>query len=72
MNSTRPLEFAVFIGIDWADKKHDVCLQSAGSEKPEHQILKHTPEAIDEWARRLHERFQGRPVAVCLELARSP
>ena len=50
MNSTRPLEFAAFIGIDWADKKHDVCLQSAGSEKIEHQILKHTPEAIDEWA----------------------
>src|SRR5437868_6469503 len=47
MNNTRPLEFAAFIGIDWADKKHDVCLQLAGSEKTEHQILKHTPEAID-------------------------
>lgn len=72
MNSTRPLEFAAFIGIDWADKKHDVCLQSAGTDKIEHQILKHTPEAIDEWARSLLSRFGGRPVAVCLELARGP
>ena len=23
-------EFAAFIGIDWADRKHDVCLQLAG------------------------------------------
>lgn len=23
--------FAAFIGLDWADKKHDVCLQVAGS-----------------------------------------
>jgi len=24
-------EFAAFIGIDWADAKHDICLQAAGS-----------------------------------------
>ena len=39
-------QYAAYLGIDWADKKHDVCLQSAGCEKSEHQILKHTPEAI--------------------------
>jgi len=26
-----PSEFAAFIGIDWADRKHDVCLQVAGT-----------------------------------------
>jgi transposase len=72
MNHTRPLEFAAFVGIDWADKKHDVCLQAAGSDQTEHQVLKHTPEAIDEWARQLRARFDGRPVAVCLELAKGP
>ena len=72
MNNTSPLEFAAFVGIDWADKKHDVCLQAAGCDKVEHQVLKHTPEAIDQWARTLCERFQGRPLAVCLELAKGP
>jgi transposase len=72
MNKTTPLVFAACIGIDWADKKHDVCLQAAGSDKAEHLVLKHTPEAIDEWARRLRERFEGRPLAVCLELAKGP
>ena len=28
------VRFAAFIGIDWADRKHDVCLPAAGSEKP--------------------------------------
>ena len=25
--------FAAFIGIDWADAKHDLCLQAAGTAK---------------------------------------
>ena len=65
-------EFAARIGIDWADAKHDVCLQPAGSSKLERTVLKHTPECIDEWAQRLRQRFGGRPVAVCLELAKGP
>lgn len=28
-------QFAAFIGIDWADKKHVWCLQAVGSEKRE-------------------------------------
>ena len=42
-------DFGAFIGIDWANKKHDVCLQVAGSAKVEHRVIKHTPEAIEEW-----------------------
>jgi transposase len=65
-------DFAAFIGIDWADAKHDVSLQAAGTDKLEHRVLRHTPEAIDEWARNLRERFDGRRIAVCLELAKGP
>jgi transposase len=65
-------EFAAFIGIDWADRKHDVCLQVPGAPKPEASILEHRPKVIDAWARQLRERFGGRPVAVCLELAQGP
>jgi transposase len=65
-------EFAAFIGIDWADAKHDICLQAAGATKRECCLLEHTPEAIDTWGNALRTRFNGRPIAVCLELNKGP
>lgn len=67
-----PEEFAAFGGIDWADAKHDLCLPAVGSDTRECSQLAHTPEAIDAWARALHERFAGHPVAVGLELNKGP
>ena len=32
-------QFAAFIGIDWADTKHDVCLQALGSNAFEFSII---------------------------------
>src|ERR671923_307236 len=64
--------FAAFIGIDWADAKHDGCLQTAGAAKRECFQLEHTPEAIDAWVTTLRTRFNGHPVAVCLELTKGP
>jgi transposase len=64
--------FAAFIGLDWADAKHDGCLQAAGSEHREHFSLEHTPEAIDAWVGSLHKRFEGKPIAICLELNKGP
>jgi transposase len=64
--------FAAFIGIDWADRKHDVCLSVAGSEKRERLVLEHRPTAIREWAEKLRRRFGGARVAVCLELTQGP
>jgi len=72
MKSLTGCEFAAFIGIDWADAKHDICLQVANTEKREFALLPHRPDAIDQWACSLRQRFQGRPVAVCLELAKGP
>ena len=43
-------QFAAFIGLDWADTKHDVCVQAAGSERREFLVLEHSPEAIDAWS----------------------
>jgi transposase len=64
--------FAAFIGIDWADAKHDICLQAAGTAKRECFQLEHTPEAIDAWVTTLRTRFNGQPVAICLELDKGP
>jgi hypothetical protein len=49
MTQTFPDTFAAFVGIDWADAKHDICLQVTGTAKRECFQLEHTPEAIDAW-----------------------
>src|SRR5262244_957590 len=64
--------FAAFVGLDWADAKHDICLQAAGTERREFLVLEHRPEAIDAWVQTLRTRFNGQPVAVCLELTKGP
>jgi transposase len=65
-------EFAAFIGLDWADAKHDVCLQVAGADKREFQVLAHRPEVIEMWATDLLQRFEGQPIAIALELNKGP
>ena len=45
-------EYAATIGIDWADRKHDLWVRDAASSKAEYQQLKHTPEAIATWGGR--------------------
>ncbi len=64
-------QFTAFIGIDWADLKHDVCLQGADSEQREFDCSPHQVDRIEQWARSIHERFGG-PIAVALELAKGP
>ena len=65
-------EFAAFVGIDWADRKHDICLQVAGGDSVELSVIEHRPKAIEDWAHKLRERFPGRRIAVCLELSHGP
>jgi Transposase/Transposase IS116/IS110/IS902 family len=71
MNTQSIPSFTAFIGIDWADKEHDFCLQAAGSDQREFGTMDHSREAIAKWAYSLRDRFGG-PIAVCLELAKGP
>src|SRR5712691_11222660 len=72
MKPQAPEAFAAFVGLDWADAKHDVCIQAAGSARREFLVLEHRPEAIEAWVRTLRTRFNGQLVAVCLELNKGP
>ena len=65
-------DFAAFVGIDWADKEHDLCLCDAASGRRERAKLRQTPEAIAAWAAQLRARFGGEQIAVCLEQSRGP
>ena len=64
--------FAAFVGLDWADAKHAICLQAAGTAQREFLSLEHSPEEINTWVQTLRTRFNGQPVAVCLELNKGP
>lgn len=66
------MEFAAFVGWDWADKKHDLCLVEPVTGKKEPSVIKNTPQAIEEWATSMRKRFGGEKVAVCLEQSRGP
>jgi transposase len=71
MNQLSGEPYTAYIGIDWASSKHDICLQVAGSEDRVFERIKHTPEAIEEWAQALYQRLGG-PIAVALELGEGP
>src|SRR6185295_10826827 len=69
----KPLpDFAAFIGIDWADSKHDICLSLPDAVSRERSVLEHRPTAIRAWADELRQRFAGAPVAVAIELTQGP
>jgi hypothetical protein len=71
MNILSNSSFTAFVGIDWADRKHDVCLQAADSPKRELSVIPHQVEAINDWAQSLIQRF-GSPIAVAVELSKGP
>ncbi len=39
--------FAAYLGIDWSDQKHDVCVVDLASGHKEKKVINHTPEALD-------------------------
>src|SRR4051812_41190372 len=64
------IEFAAYIGIDWADQKHACALQSSTESGVVQGELIHKPEAVEAWATDLYRRFGGRPIAIALEQSR--
>ena len=72
MNTTNTTKFAATIGLDWADRKHDLWICPAGQAKAEHRRLDQTPEALHQWVAKLRERFPNQPVAIAIETSRGP
>jgi hypothetical protein len=70
-NSASPaLPIAAWVGLDWADQSHAVCLQAGGSSPLERCELPHTPEALQLWVAELRRRFPQGQVAIALEQSR--
>ena len=71
MGTLNESDYVAFVGIDWADKKHDVCLQAVDSEQREFVVIPNKVERIEEWAQAMKQRF-GSPIAVAVELTKGP
>jgi transposase len=59
----------LFIGIDWADEKHD-CYVVNGDGEGFHQQISHSPEGIDTWIAKMLALADGKPIAIMLEQSR--
>jgi transposase len=68
--SNQNVELAAFVGLDWADQQHVVCLQEAGTNRRETSTLDQTPESLQAWIQQLRIRFGGKPVAIAVEQVR--
>jgi transposase len=63
-------DFAALIGLDWGSEEHALCLYDCTTGQRETSTLKHTPEAIAQWAAALAQRFPQGQIALCLEQAK--
>jgi Transposase len=72
MKASTHTESAAFVGVDWADRKHDGGLQPAGCDTREFSVLPPRPERMAPWAPARRQRGAGRPIAVCLDLRKGP
>lgn len=63
--------YKAYVGIDWANDKHDLCIQDPLTGKREFSLIKHDVDEIDKWIKGLNKRF-GSPIAVAVELTKGP
>ena len=70
-NTASEINFAAFIGIDWADEKHTVCMQTAGGNSVQTREVLQTPEALSDWCNGLLAQFPNQKLAIIIEGNRS-
>ena len=59
--------YAFFVGIDWADRKHDVAVVDDQGKLESVTEIQHSAEAVEAFVSQLLARAQGRPIAIILE-----
>jgi hypothetical protein len=61
----------LMVGIDWADQKHDVCVQLLDGKIKSFQIDADTDD-VERLVERLQELPHGQAIAICREKSRVP
>ena len=72
MKDYQPSDFAALVGIDWADRKHDLCERSADSSEYAYTQISSAPASILAWSNDLAVRFPNQKIAVGCELTKGP
>lgn len=63
-------EVVAWIGLDWADQKHQMVEYEVATGQTTSYEVKHSAEALQSWVGELRARYRGSKVAVVLEQAR--
>jgi len=72
VKDSKPADFAALVGIDWADKKHDICELTVGTADYQYSVIPNTPTGIHDWAHDLRKRYPKKCIAVACELTKGP
>ena len=72
MKDSKPTDFSALIGIDWADKKHDICELAMGTAHYQYSVIPNTPAGVHDWANDLRKRYPKKCIAVACELTKGP
>lgn len=63
-------ELVAYVGWDWADREHEVCVREAVGGEERRAVIGGTPEAVHAWAGEVRARYGGGKVGVCIETSR--
>ena len=69
MNSNQP-KLAAYIGLDWADEKHAVCMRIAKTNEIRDFSVEQHPAKLHAWIARLRKEFGNRKVGIAVEKSR--
>ena len=48
---------SAFVGIDWADQKHDIWIHPTEGSAPFHEVIDSKSEDLQDWILKMRERF---------------
>ena len=64
--------YVAYIGIDWADRKHDIALYDCASDTWQESIIQTRPQDLLDWVNQLRGRYGEARIAVGMEQKRGP
>lgn len=62
--------YAVLVGLDWADQRHDICWQDVATGRVHTLVVEQRPERINQWICELSAKYPGQRLAIALEQTR--
>jgi transposase len=65
-------QYVAYIGIDWADRKHDIALYDSASETWQEYTIQTRPQDLLDWVNQLRARYGEGQIAVGMEQKRGP